>query len=208
MLVIGLTGSIGMGKSTAARRFCENGVAVLDADAVVHGLYEGKAVPLIEKAFPGTTVGGKVDRQALAQALIGNQESFARLEQIVHPLVGAEERVFLQQQASEGAEMAVLEIPLLFETGRSERVDVIVVVSAKPEQQRERVLSRPGMTEDKLDNLLARQLSDGEKRARADFVVDTSGPVESSAHQIDMIIESLKGQSGAAHERWWTKAPE
>jgi dephospho-CoA kinase len=177
MLIVGLTGSIGMGKSTVAARFREHGIAVCDADAEVHELYEGAAVPAIEAAFPGTTEGGKVDRQRLARALIDNPAEFRRLEAIVHPMVLAAERAFLQAEAARGAAMAVLEIPLLLETGGEKRVDVVVVVSAPPDKQRERVMQRPGMTVEKLAQVLARQMPDADKRARADFVVDTDrGP--------------------------------
>ena len=203
MLVIGLTGSIGMGKSTAAARFREQGVAVCDADAEVHKLYEGAAVAPIEAAFPGTTTDGRVDRQKLAQALLADPSGFKRLEAIVHPLVQAVERAFLQEQAAAGADMAVLEIPLLFETGGDARVDVVVVVSAPAEAQRERVSARPGMTLEKLEQIIARQLPDAEKRARADFVVDTGGTHAESAAQVDRIVESLRGRKGEAHARFW-----
>src|SRR5690606_27303692 len=146
MIVIGLTGSIGMGKSTVAERFRQLGIPVCDADAIVHELYEGAAVAPIEAAFPGTTSGGKVDRVKLGRAVLGDPHGLKRLESIVHPMVQAAERDFLRKAAEQGAPMAVLEIPLLFETGGDARVDVTIVVSAPPEVQRERVLARPGMT--------------------------------------------------------------
>ena len=203
MLIIGLTGSIGMGKTTVAARFREHGIAVCDADALVHKLYEGAAVPAVEAAFPGTTEGGKVDRQRLARALTGDPAGFKRLEAIVHPMVLAEERAFLQAEAARGAAMAVLEIPLLLETGGDRRVDVVVVVSAPADKQRERVMQRPGMSVEKLEQLLARQMPDAEKRARADFVVDTGGTFAETEAQVDNIVESLKGREGKAFAAAW-----
>ncbi len=203
MLIVGLTGSIGMGKSTVAARFLSHGMAVCDADAEVHKLYEGAAVPAIEAAFPGTTEAGKVDRQKLATALLANPEGFKRLEAIVHPLVFAAERDFLHAEAAKGAPMAVLEIPLLLETGGERRVDVVVVCSAPAEQQRERVMQRPNMTLDKLQQVLARQIPDAEKRARADFIVDTGGTLDETAAQVDNIVESLRGRAGTAFARAW-----
>ncbi len=206
MLIIGLTGSIGMGKSTAAQRFRQNGIAVFDADAEVHRLYGGEAAPLIEEAFPGTVIDGVVDRARLAAALMDDEATIGRLEAIVHPLVRKAEHAFLQSEKARGARMAVLEIPLLFETGADDRVDVTMVVSAPAEIQRERVLARPGMSEEKLERLLANQLPDAEKRARADFVVDTSGQVEETGAVIDSIIESLRDREGKAFSRWETGA--
>jgi dephospho-CoA kinase len=203
MLIVGLTGSIGMGKSTVAAHFRTHGIAVCDADAEVHKLYEGAAVPAIEAAFPGTTHAGKVDRQKLAQALIARPESFARLEAIVHPLVFAAERAFLHAEAARGAALAVLEIPLLLETGGEKRVDVVVVCSAPADKQRERVVQRAGMTPAKLDQVLARQMPDAEKRVRADFIVDTGGTLAETAAQVDNIVESLRGRDGTAFARAW-----
>ncbi|HEY7548520.1 MAG TPA: dephospho-CoA kinase [Hyphomicrobiaceae bacterium] len=203
MLIVGLTGSIGMGKSTVAARFRSHGIAVCDADAEVHRLYEGAAVPAIEVAFPGTTNAGRVDRQKLAQALIARPEGFARLEAIVHPLVFGAERAFLRAEAARGAAMAVLEIPLLLETHGERRVDVVVVVSAPPDQQRARVLQRPNMTPDKLDQVLTRQMPDAEKRARADFIVDTGGTLAETDVQVDNIVESLRRRTGTALARAW-----
>jgi len=203
MLVVGLTGSIGMGKSTAAARFRELGIAVCDADAEVHKLYEGPAVAAIEAAFPGSTANGKVDRHKLAQQLIADASLFARLEAIVHPLVQEAERQFLRAEAARGAQMAVLEIPLLLEGGGHGRVDVVVVVSAPAHMQRERVLARPGMSLEKLEQILARQLHDTEKRARADFIVDTGGTIAESAAQVDKIVESLQGRRGEAYAKHW-----
>jgi dephospho-CoA kinase len=203
MLVIGLTGSIGMGKSTAAARFRELGIAVCDADAEVHKLYEGPAVAPIEAAFPGSTANGRVDRQKLAQQLIADPSRFAQLEAIVHPMVQEAERRFLRAEAARGAGMAVLEIPLLLEGSGHGRVDVVIVVSAPADMQRERVLARPGMSLEKLEQILARQLHDSEKRARADFIVDTGGTIAESAAQVDKIVESLQGRHGEAYTRYW-----
>lgn len=203
MLIVGLTGSIGMGKSTVAARFRSHGINVCDADAEVHKLYEGAAVPAIEAAFPGATNAGKVDRDKLAKALIDNPAGFRRLEAIVHPLVLAAERAFLHAEAAEGAAMAVLEVPLLLETGGEGHVDVVVVASASADEQRERVMRRSGMTEEKLAQMLARQMPDAEKRARADFVVDTGGTFAETEAQVDKIIESLKGREGTAFVTAW-----
>jgi dephospho-CoA kinase len=201
MLVIGLTGGIGMGKSAAAHRFAQHGIPVFDADACVHRLYDGAAVEAIEAAFPGTTSGGKADRKLLTQAIAGSPERLRRLEEIVHPMVVAAEIAFLREQEKAGAKLAVLEIPLLFETGADQRVDVTVAVSAPPHVQRERVLARPGMTVDKLEHLLARQLSDAERRARADFVVDSGLPLAGMHAELDRLIESLRDRKGAVMEQ-------
>jgi dephospho-CoA kinase len=203
MLIVGLTGSIGMGKSTVAARLRAQGLPVCDADAEVHKLYEGAAVAPIEAAFPGTTAHGKVDRQKLAAALLANPAHFPRLEAIVHPLVVAAERDCLHRAAEAGAAMAVLEVPLLLETGGHARVDVVIVVSAPPETQRQRVMLRPGMTPEKLDQLLARQMGDADKRAKADFVVDTGGTFAETDAQVDKVVESLKGRPGTAFADYW-----
>jgi dephospho-CoA kinase len=191
MLVLGLTGSIGMGKTTTARLFAEAGVPVHDADATVHRLYEGDAVAPIEAAFPGTTVDGKVDREKLARRVLGDTPALQRLEAIVHPLVRAAETQFLEKAQAEGVPVAVLDIPLLLETGADARVDAIVVVSAPAEMQRQRAFERPGMTAEKLQQILARQMPDAEKRARADFVVDSSQGIESARAQVQSILRSL-----------------
>ena len=204
MLVIALTGSIGMGKTTVAARLRRLGIAVFDADAEVHALYEGAAVAPIEAAFPGTTAGGRVDRDKLSKVLLANPAGFKRLEAIVHPLVQAAERAFLKVEAANGAKMAVLEIPLLFETGGQKRVDVVIVASAPPDAQRERVLLRPGMTIEKLEQMLARQVPDADKRARADFVVDTGGTYAEADAQVDTIIESLQDRQGTAFAKHWS----
>jgi len=188
MLVLGLTGSIGMGKSTTAKLFAEAGVPVYDADATVHLIYEGEAAPLIEAAFPGTTVDGKVDRAKLSAQVLGNDAAMKRLEQIVHPLLGAYHKKFLDDAERAGAPVAVVDVPLLYETGGEKRVDAVVVVTTDPEQQRKRILARDNMTPEKLDAILARQLPDAEKRKRADFIVDTSHGLEPVRIRIGEIL--------------------
>jgi dephospho-CoA kinase len=191
MFILGLTGSLGMGKSTTARFFAEAGVPVHDADAEVHRLYEGAAGPAIEAAFPGTTGGGKVDRNKLAARVLGDEAALKRLEAIVHPLVQEAERRLLAQAQARGEKVAVLDIPLLFETGGDQRVDAVVVVSAPSEVQRARVLERPGMTMQKLEALLAKQMPDAEKRRRADFVVDTSRGFEAARAEVRAILDAV-----------------
>ncbi len=192
MIVLGLTGSIGMGKSTAASFFAEEGVPVHDADATVHALYAGEAAALIEAAFPGTTVDGKVDRERLAGRVLGDPAALRRLEAIVHPLVRREEERFLAAAAAAGAKVAVLNIPLLFETGGDARTDAVVVVSAPSDMQRDRVLARPGASAEKFEGLLAKQMPDADKRARADFVVDTSQDFDSTRAQIRAILRAAE----------------
>ena len=201
MLVIGLTGSIGMGKSAAAAHFRARGVPVCDADAEVHRLYEGDAVPAIAAAFPSAVRDGKVDRALLAQEVAGSLERLKQLESIVHPMVVKAELDFLRAQEKQGAKLAVLEIPLLFETDAHTRVDVSVVVSAPEEVQRARVLARPGMSHAKLEALLKRQLSDAEKRARAEYVVDSGQSLADMRVQIDKILDSLRARGGRVMER-------
>ena len=191
MFILGLTGSLGMGKSTTARFFAEEGVPVHDADAVVHRLYDGEAAPAIEAAFPGTTAGGKVDRDRLAARVLGDGAALKRLEAIVHPLVQEAERRLLAEAETRGEKVVVLDIPLLFETGGEKRVDAVVVVSAPPDVQRARVLERPGMTADKLDAILAKQMPDDEKRRRADFVVDTSRGFEAARADVRAILDAI-----------------
>ncbi|HMF22214.1 MAG TPA: dephospho-CoA kinase [Pseudolabrys sp.] len=188
MLVLGLTGSLGMGKSTTTKFFAEQGVPVHDADAAVHRLYEGEAAPLIEMAFPGTTAGGKVDRDKLAQKVLNDAAAIEKLETIVHPLVRSAEERFLAEAERKGAAVAVLDIPLLFETGGEKRCDAIVVVSAPAAVQRARVFARPGMTEQKFAAILAKQMPDAEKRRRADFVVDTSKGFDAARTQVRDIL--------------------
>ena len=197
MIVIGLTGSIGMGKSTTARMFADHGVPVHDADAVVHDLYEGAAVKPVEAAFPGVTVDGRIDRQKLSARVVGNADAMRTLESIVHPLVRQTETAFLDSAVQQGHAFAVLEIPLLFETGADRRCDVTVVVTAPEEVQRARVMSRPGMTEDKLEALLGKQMPDAEKRSRADFLVETHLGLDHARMQVGDILATLKARKSA-----------
>jgi dephospho-CoA kinase len=193
MRILGLTGSIGMGKSTTAKLFTEAGVPVYDADAAVHKIYEGEAAPAIEAAFPGTTVDGRVDRAKLSAKVVHDQAAIKQLEQIVHPMLGASRKKFLDDAEASGAPVVVMDIPLLFETGGEKRVDAVVVVSTDPATQRERILARGTMTSEALDGILARQLPDAEKRKRADFVVDTShglDPVRTAIR--DILAEVVK----------------
>nr|WP_255679442.1 dephospho-CoA kinase [Jiella flava] len=188
---MGLTGSIGMGKSTTAALFAEAGVPVHSADAAVHTLYAGAAAPLIDTVFPGTVTNGVVDRERLAQRVLGDALALRRLEAIVHPLVRGSEQRFVDAQEMAGAPLAVLDIPLLFETGGESRCDKVVVVSAPFEMQRERVLARPGMSDEKFTAILDKQIPDAEKRARADFVVDTSKGTEDARRQVGAILDRL-----------------
>jgi len=193
MIVLGLTGSIGMGKSTTANLFAEAGVPVYDADAAVHRLYEGEAVAAIEAAFPGTTENGKVDRNKLSARVVHDPAAMQKLEDIVHPMLGASRQKFLQEAEQSGAPVAVVDVPLLFETGGEKRVDAVVVVTTTPEVQRERILARPNMTEEKLAGILARQMPDAEKRKRAHFVVDTSHGLDPVRARIrDILVEAAK----------------
>ena len=193
-ITIGLTGSIGMGKSTVAAMFADAGVPVFDADAVVHALQGpgGRTVAAIESAFPGVTGPNGVDRAALGAKVLGDPAALARLEAIVHPAVGEERAAFLAAHAS--APIVLFDVPLLFETGGESRVDRVVVVSAPPEVQRARVLARTGMTPEKLDAILARQLPDGDKVARADFVVPTGGSIDATRRAVSAIIACLEGR--------------
>ena len=199
MIVIGLTGSIGMGKSTTARMFADAGIPVNDADAVVHDLYRGEAADLVGEAFPGVVRGGVVDRAELSRRLAGNAEALKRLEAIVHPLVRKREKEFLQRQQARNSDMVLLDIPLLFEAGGEDRVDVVVVVTCDPQIQRQRVLARAGMTEEKLHMILSRQMPDEEKRKRADFLVDTGQGMEAARARVEEIIASLR--SGRMSEK-------
>jgi dephospho-CoA kinase len=197
MIVLGLTGSIGMGKSTTASLFAEAGVPVYDADAAVHRLYESEAVAAIEAAFPGTTADGKVDRTRLSARVVHDPDAMKRLEEIVHPMLGASRQKFFEDAERSGAPVAVVDVPLLFETGGEKRVDAVVVVTTSPEVQRERILGRPNMTEEKLQAILARQMPDAEKRKRAHFVVDTSHGLDPVRAQIrDILTEAAKMTPG------------
>ena len=196
--VLCLTGSLGMGKSRTASFFAEEGVPVYDSDAAVHALYEGEAAPLIERAFPGSTVGGKVDRQKLASMVVGDAAALARLEAIVHPLVAAGREEFLARAESRGASVVVVDVPLLFETGSERGCDAVVVVSAPAAVQKKRAFERPGMTDEKFNALVAKQLPDAEKRRRADFIVDSSQSFDHARAQVRDILRAVaKMRTGA-----------
>jgi dephospho-CoA kinase len=193
MIVLGLTGSIGMGKSTTAKLFAEAGVPVYDADATVHKVYEGEAAPIIEAAFPGTTANGKVDRARLSAKVVHDPAAIKRLEQIVHPMLRAYHQAFLDDAERSGAPVAVVDVPLLFETGGETRVDAVVVVTTTPETQRARILARGTMTSEALEAIMARQMPDAEKRRRADFVVDTSHGLDPVRARIsDILAQAVK----------------
>jgi len=191
MFILGLTGSIGMGKTTTARLFAEEGVPVHDSDAAVHKLYEGEAVKAIEQAFPGSAVDGKINRPKLGTMVVNDAAALKRLEKIVHPLVRESETRFLEHARLRGEKVIVLDIPLLYETGGEKRVDAVAVVTAPHEVQRQRVLERPGMTLDKLEALLTKQMPDAEKRRRADFIVDSGNGVESAREQVRDILRKI-----------------
>jgi dephospho-CoA kinase len=196
MLVLGLTGSLGMGKSTCAGMFAEMGVATFDADATVHRLYRGPAAPLVEAAFPGTVIDGAVDRTRLGSMVFGKPAAIARLEGIVHPLVREAETEYRKSAADAGRRIVLLDIPLLFEVGGEDRVDVIVLVSTSPEVQRERAFKRPGMTEERFAAILAKQMPDEEKRRHAHFIVDTSGSLAETHRQVADVMRAVAGIAG------------
>lgn len=200
--ILGLTGSIGMGKSATASLFRERGVPVHDADAAVHELYRGRAVGPIGEAFPGVVRDGAIDRPSLSAAVLGKPSALHRLEAIIHPLVREEEEAFLRRCREMGAGLAVLDVPLLLETGGEARCDAVLVVSAPPEVQRQRVLARPEMTEAKLATILARQMPDEQKRARAHFIVDTSRGVLAARRQVGSILSVLAGRPGRVGQEW------
>jgi dephospho-CoA kinase len=200
--ILGLTGSIGMGKSTTAGLFQARGIPVHDADATVHALYRGRAVPLIAAAFPDAIRDGAVDRPSLWAAVLGKPEAMARLEAIIHPLVREEEEAFLRRCREKGQGLAVLDVPLLLETGGEGRCDAVLVVSAPAEVQRARVLARAGMTPERLDAILARQMPDARKRARAHFIVDTSRDVMAAGRQVGSILAALAGRPGRGGRGW------
>ena len=203
MLVVGLTGSIGMGKSTLAAHLRERGIAVFDADAEVHRLYSGPLAAAVGSAFEGTVAGGVVDRRKLSEALARDPSGFKLLEGVVHPLVQLAEQQFLAAERDKGAELAVLEIPLLFETSAETKFDAVILASAPDDIRRARVLPRAGMTAEKLDLIVARQGAEAEKRAKADFVVDTGGSHADSLASLDAIIDRLKGRAGTAFVQHW-----
>nr|WP_047572585.1 dephospho-CoA kinase [Methylobacterium sp. ZNC0032] len=194
--VLGLTGSIGMGKSTTAQLFVQRGVPLHDADAAVHRLHRGRAAAPIEAAFPGTVIDGAVDRARLGAAVLAKPEALRRLEAIIHPLVREEEEAFLARCHREGAGLAVLDVPLLLETGGEARCDAVLVVTAPAEVQRQRVLARPGMTPEKLDAILSRQMPDAQKRRHAHFLVDTSRGLVAAGRQVGSILKALAGRPG------------
>lgn len=194
MIILGLTGSIGMGKSTTAKMFAAMGVPVNDADAVVHALYQNEAVAPIEAAFPGTAEAGGIDRAELSRQLAKDPALFKVLEAIVHPLVRDKERMFLDQQREHGAPLVVLDIPLLYETKGEDRVDAVAVVTCDPQIQRERVLKRPGMTKEKFALIVSRQVPDREKRAKADYIIDTGHGLDSAREQVAAIVQRLNSQ--------------
>ncbi|SLN20959.1 dephospho-CoA kinase [Oceanibacterium hippocampi] len=202
MKTIGLTGSIGMGKSTVAGMFRALGVPTYDSDAAVHAIYArgGTAVGPIGAAFPGTIRDGAVDRAALSACVIGKPEELARLEKIIHPLLSEGRKAFLRDAEASGKALALLDIPLLFETGGEARVDIVVVVSAPADIQRERVMKRPGMTAEKLDAILARQTPDAEKRARADWVIETGGSLDDTLNQVTSLVRRLTGADDQRQE--------
>jgi len=202
MIVAGLTGSIGMGKSTVAAYLRDQGIPVLDADKIVHDLYAGEAAPLIEVVFPGTVRDGVVDRAALATKVLASPKELKKLEAIIHPRVRAVEWGFLLDEHDKDSDLAVLEIPLLFETAPHALFDAVIVVSAPPGVQRARLMARPGMTDEKLDALIARQLPDADKRAKADFVVDTGVPQEDTYRQIDAVLREILKRPPLAYQRW------
>ena len=191
MIKAGLTGSIGMGKSTTAQMFRDAGIPVYDADATVHELYRGEAVPLVEDIFPGSTHNGVVDRDKLGKMVFGNPASLKRLEAVIHPLVHRKEQEFLENARKSGEPLVLLDIPLLFEVSGENRVDVIIVVSASAEEQRKRVLARDGMTEEKFEAILSRQVPDEEKRKRADYVIDTGKGMDHAREQVSDIISKI-----------------
>ena len=203
MLIVGLTGSIGMGKTETAKLFARLGVPVFDSDAAVHRLYApgGAAVGPIGEAFPGTLREGAIDRQALAKAVLGAPEELKRLERLIHPLVAESQRAWLAAQAEKGSEMVVLDVPLLLETGGKERCDAVVVASAPEEVQRARVLERPGMTPEKLDSILSKQMADSEKRRHADFVVETDKGLDHAFAQVAAIVDALRTREAKAWAR-------
>lgn len=208
MLIVGLTGSIAMGKSTVARFFEQQNIPIISADQIVHDLYEGSAVPLIEENFKGSTKNGKVDRTALFNILQnqkedkGTENPFKKLERLIHPLVRQQQWQFIKSSFEQNEPLVIIEIPLLFETGAEENMDAVVLVSAPIEIQSKRVLERDGMTEEKFDALLSRQMPDEEKRKKADFIIDTSLPIEETRTETIITLEKLKTLNPGAYQRW------
>lgn len=206
MFILGLTGSMGMGKSTAAAMFRAAGIKVHDSDGAVHALYRGAAVPPVEAAFPGVSRDGCIDRQALSERVIGDPAALARLETIVHPLVKADRAAFLEQSRAKGETLVVVDIPLLFETGAETEVDAVLLVTAKESVQKARIAARPGMTSTKLAAIIAKQMPDREKRARADFIIDTSAGMQDTERQVADLLarirqdaDKMRGDAGNRH---------
>ena len=199
MIILGLTGSIGMGKSTTAEMFRDAGIDVYDADATVHALYSGAATPLVEAAFPGTSAGGVVNRKKLGDRVLGDADALKRLEAIIHPLVHGEQQKFLAAAREAGAKLVVLDIPLLFEGGRENTVNAVIVVTASEEIQRKRVLARPGMTNERFENILEKQIPDAVKREKADFLIDTGLGMDAAKKKVAEIIQSVS--DGALQKR-------
>ncbi len=195
MLVLGLTGSAAMGKSTVAGMFAEAGVPVFDADRTVHRLYSGAAAPVVEKSFPGTTKDGVVDRDALRARVLGDEAAMAELEGLIHPLVASERDAFLEKTRAAGRRLVILDIPLLFEVGADRDVHAVIVVSTTPEIQMERMLGREGMTHEQAEAMLARQLPDIDKRRRAHFVIDTSGAFDETRRQVGDVLRAVAGMT-------------
>lgn len=197
MLRVALTGSIATGKSTVLKRFADRGIATYSADEAVHALYAGKAAPLVETLFPGTVVDGAVDRKKLSAAIAAEPQRIGELEEVIHPLVREKAVDFMEAAEADGADVSIIEIPLFFETGAKYSIDKVVVTWCDPDIQRERVLARPGMTEDKLKFILSRQLSQDEKRQRADFTIDTSGTMDQTIAETDAAIAALRKDAGS-----------
>ncbi len=202
MVIVGLTGSMAMGKSTAARYLASRGIPVFDSDAAVHELYEGEAVERIEREFPGVSEAGRIDRGRLGRAIAGSSGALSRLEAIVHPMVRRKQRDFVLREAESGAKIVVLDIPLLFESGADAHMDAVIVVSAPESVQRERLAGRRDLSPEKINDLLGRQMPDAEKRSRADFVVDSSGPLKDTRGQLDRIIATLRERDGDKIAIW------
>jgi len=203
MIILGLTGSIAMGKSTVAQMFSTKGIPVISADKIVHDLYNGKAAPLIETSFPGSTRGHKVDREKLMQSLLKQDQGFEKLEAIIHPLVRQEEWQFIQQHKTKGSEILIIEIPLLFETGAQDLMDAVILVSAPAEVQKQRALSRPNMSLEKFTSLVEKQMPDATKRTRADYIIETHTSLEETQTAVNSLIETIKKEiKPKAYQKW------
>lgn len=206
MLIIGLTGSIAMGKSTVAKMLLDNGIPMISADQIVHDLYENEAVSLIEQLFPGSTENNLVNREKLLSLLLKEEDGFKKLENLIHPLVRQKEWEFIKENKVKGSDIVAIEIPLLFETGAEKLMDAVLLASAPPEVQKQRVMARPGMTTEKFKTLLAKQMPDAEKRKKADFIVDTSCSLEETEDQLKQIIAIIKKNKSKAYDLWLSSA--